>query len=434
MLEPSAERLVQETGDALRACGFTVDSLSQGLNEVTEALADLFVEHDPVRVEQLPLDVRDSVITSGLARVEGDFLVAPRDVRPYSDGSNDWFVVSDAGEPSANGPEHVLGVGHASLTLASLVPRVPVNRVLDLGTGSGVQALHLQTHASSVVGTDLSREALECAALTAALSGQRWDLRQGSLYEPVAGEKFDMIVTNPPFVISPQKQYTYRDAGFEGDAFVRAVVQQGAALLNDDGWLITLGNWLHGGRDWRERLIEWVAPTRCDAWVVQREVQSGQEYVTTWLEDASDSSLADQWREFFGEDERIGFGWIVLHKSGNESIRLEEIRQGVEHPMGPWVKDRFDALKLINDDVLNAPLIATEQQINDDVLTMVRGFHRSARVDALTGELLRRADGRPIGGLLAQIADEYQVGLDAESGVDLIQGLIDLGALRLSTD
>lgn len=434
MLEPSAERLVRETGDALRACGFTVDSLSQGLTEVTEALADLFVEHDPVRSAHIPNDVRDLVIRAGLAHLEGDFIVAPRDVRPYSDGAHDWFVVSDSGEPVANGQEHVLGVGHASLTLASLIPRIPVDRALDLGTGSGVQALHLGTHAANVVGTDLSVEALECAALTAALSGQRWGLKAGSLYEPVNGELFDMIVSNPPFVISPRKQYTYRDAGFERDSFVRNVVQQGADMLNEGGWLVTLGNWLHGSGDWRERLIEWVAPTGCDAWVVQREVQSADDYVATWLEDASDASLAQQWRDFFGPDERIGFGWIVLHKSGNQSIRLEEIRQGVEHPMGPWVKDRFDALSLINDEVLDLPLKAAPFVAQGDVITMAQGFHRSARLDELTLELLARADGRPIGVVLAELADEHQIGLDAESGIDLIGGLIDLGALRLSTD
>lgn len=434
MLDQDAERIARETGDALRACGFTVDSLSRGLTPTTQALADLLVEHDPVDVDQIPLDVRDLIIKSGLAQIDGQFITAPRDVRPYSDGGNDWFVVSDAGEPSHNGAEHVLGVGQASLTLASLVPRISVGRALDLGTGSGVQALHLWTHAREVIATDLSTQALECAALSAALSGQQWELRQGSLYQPVTDEGFDMIVSNPPFVISPQKQYTYRDAGFEGDSFVRSLVQQGADLLNEDGWLITLGNWLHGDRDWRERLIEWVAPTGCDAWVVQRDVQSAAEYVATWLADASDSSTAEQWQSSFGDNERIGFGWIVLHKSGSQSIRLEEIRQSVEHPMGPWVKDRFDALSLLDDDVLARPLVATAHERHNDSLTLRRGFHRSATIDAITAEILDAADGRAIGEVISSVAAAHQVAVDTESAIDAVHRLIDLGALRLSTD
>lgn len=433
LLSKSAERVTRETGDALRACGFTVGSISKGLTDLTSSLADLLVEHDPVHISEIPQELLSLLLESGLVRQEGQQLVAPRDVRPYTDGINEWFVVSDAGDPSENGQEHVLGVGHASLTLASLIPRIDVERALDLGTGSGIQALHLGTHAREVLGTDVSREALECAAFSAALSGQTWDLRHGSLYEPVVGERFDMIVSNPPFVISPQKQYTYRDAGFESDSFVQKLVRQGSDYLNDGGWLITLANWLHG-KDWRERLIEWVAPIGCDVWVVQRETQSADDYVNTWLEDAADRSMAEQWRGSFSADETIGFGWIILHNSGKRSIRLEEIRQGVEHPMGPWVKDRFDALQLMNDEVLSQPLVATSHLLTTDHLHLERGFRRSARLDDLTQELIGRADGRPIGQVIAALADEHGIGVDQESAIDLIQGLIDLGALRLSTE
>lgn len=81
-----------------------------------------------------------------------------------------------------------------------------------------MQSLHLARHAARIVGTDVNPRALELAALTAALNGADVDLREGSLYEPVAGELFHLIVSNPPFVMSPPRAeadtLAYREGNF----------------------------------------------------------------------------------------------------------------------------------------------------------------------------------------------------------------------------
>src|SRR5690606_16888635 len=97
-----------------------------------------------------------------------------------------------------------------------------VDSVLDLGTGCGIQAMHARRFARRVVATDISERALRYARLNAGLNGlDGIEFRLGSLYEPVAGERFDRIVTNPPFVITPRTPevpaYEYRDGGLEGD-------------------------------------------------------------------------------------------------------------------------------------------------------------------------------------------------------------------------
>ena len=74
------------------------------------------------------------------------------DVRPYADDTHDWWVLSDLtpgldGQNLRVGPDHVLGISSASTSLAQLTVREPVGRALDLGTGCGVQALHLAAHA-----------------------------------------------------------------------------------------------------------------------------------------------------------------------------------------------------------------------------------------------------------------------------------------------
>ncbi len=80
--------------------------------------------------------------------------------------------------------------------------------VLDLGTGSGCIALSLATEGrfSGIVATDVSADALEVARLNAARVGpaRAPEFRLGSLFQPVAGERFDVIVSNPPYIAVPE--------------------------------------------------------------------------------------------------------------------------------------------------------------------------------------------------------------------------------------
>lgn len=233
----------------------------------------------------------------GIVRRSGDRVVALVDVRPYADEEHDWWVLSDLtpgldGRCPRVGADHVLGVSPASTSLAQLTVREPVDRAFDLGTGCGVQALHLSTHARAVVATDVNDRALWMARLTAELNGlstTRLDLREGSLYEPVAGERFDLIVTNPPFVISPAtgERLVYRDSGLPGDEVVRRVVTGAPRHLRPGGRCQVLANWaIQHGRPWEERLAGWLSGSGCDVWAVQREVADPAEYVELWLKDA----------------------------------------------------------------------------------------------------------------------------------------------------
>jgi methylase of polypeptide subunit release factors len=138
-------------------------------------------------------------------------------------------------------------VGGASITPARCTIRTPVGRVLDVGTGCGVQALHASRHAGAVVATDLSSRALAFARLNLALNGVRADLRRGDLLEPAGAEGFDLVVSNPPFVITPRTpsvpEYTYRDAGLAGDDVVHRLVTGVGAVLGPGGAAQLLGNW-----------------------------------------------------------------------------------------------------------------------------------------------------------------------------------------------
>ena len=169
-----------------------------------DRLIETFLLADPIPDDALPGQVVEDLIALGMVRREGDRLIPLVDVHPYGEPDTDWYVVSDIGAPAT--PDHVLGLGGASLTLARITPRRDVGRVMDLGCGAGGQVLHAARHASRVVATDTNPRALALTALTAALSGigeEQLDLREGSLFAPVSDERFDLVVSNPPFVISP---------------------------------------------------------------------------------------------------------------------------------------------------------------------------------------------------------------------------------------
>jgi methylase of polypeptide subunit release factors len=391
----------------------------------------------------------------------GDEVRARLDVRPYGADEATWWVVSDLGADVRPGPlphDHVLGVGGASTTLAQSAVRPVVARAVDVGTGSGVQALHLSTHAATVVATDRNPRALRLAALTAALNERTWDLRLGSLYDPVRGdEPYDLVVSNPPFVVGPPRDdVAYRDSGLAGDDVTAALLRGAADVVADDGWVSLLGNWLHvaGGPDWRERVTSWV-PAGFDAWVVQREVQDPAEYVALWRRDAAqdrDGTPADAWLDWFAAAgvEAVGFGLVTLHRSGAATpvVVAEEARQPVTQPLGPHVTSWFDRQDWLraHPDLLSAHLSrAADLHLGQDavagangwevvtqVLRLDSGFRWQGEVDQLTVELVAGCDGRtPLRDVLALLAAAHGYREDELStgALPAVRHLIERGLL-----
>jgi methylase of polypeptide subunit release factors len=432
-------------------------------------------------------------ITGGLVAEDGtDGTVrALVDIRPYGEVGEpssshgptatiqsdvDWWLVSDLGAGLVTGrnapmrPDYVLGVGGASTTLAQLTVRQNVGRALDVGTGCGVQALHLARHAQQVTATDLNLRALDFARLTAVLSlgaeAERIELRGGSLFEPVAGEQYDLIVSNPPFVISPESaagegRFTYRDAGLPGDELCRRFLEQAPAHLAEDGYCHVLANWLHvDGQDWRERLAPWVRGTGCDAWVVQRELQDPAEYAELWLRDSGDHNSPryveryQAYLDYFAANriEGVAFGWIILKNTGTDqpTIRLEELTRQIEQPLGAYVPDWFarhtflaetDDEQLLGTVLQVGPGVVLEQTAEagdggwsptDTRLRQTRGLHASGEIDPVGIAVVGAADGeRPLGDLLDRIAGEFGIEPAAlrSGALDAVRALVEEGFL-----
>ena len=430
-------------------------------------LARLFLLADPVSADELadalPSLGLDGVRELGLAAgdVAGGTWQALLDVRPYSaldaTGAVSWWVVSDLGELATGGAldaGHVLGVGGASTTLSSLIPTSQARRVLDLGTGCGIQSLHASRHAGAIVATDISRRALDLAALTLRLNGLELgpggiDLRHGDLFAPVADERFDRIVSNPPFVITPRREgvplYEYRDGGRVGDGIVEEVVRGVAEHLELGGTAHLLGNWEYRdamGGDGLARVRRWVEESGLDAWIVERERQSPAQYAETWIRDGGTrvgspefEALAEEWLADFEARgvTGVGFGYVVLRRpldpAAPRLVRTERLLDALgatptgigDHLMAGFAA--HDAIAPLDDAALAelrlrvAPDVTEErhQWPGADGPTVMRlrqggGFARSIDADAALAGLVGASDGElSVGQLIGALAQLLEV-------------------------
>jgi SAM-dependent methyltransferase len=178
--------------------------------------------------------------------------------------------------------DFVLGAGGVTRRLADLTVRDPVASVLDLGAGAGVLAGLAAAHAVRVVATDINARAVSFSRFNAELNGlTHMECREGSLFDPVRGERFDLIVCNPPYVISPASTFVYRDGGTD---LCRTIVREAAGHLEPTGLLQMLVEWPEReGADWREEVTSWLDGAGCDAWLLRFYSEGAEAYATNWL-------------------------------------------------------------------------------------------------------------------------------------------------------
>ena len=272
---------VRRARQCLDEAGFTLDALTERLGvhafahlgqgelaplvratregDGLDTLLRLFVGGMPVslaaaRAALQPLAVEEWVAGGVLTADDAD--VSSRiAIRPVGGPSN-WLIAHDftRRHGTALPDDHVLGMSASTQALAGATIRREITSAFDLGTGCGVQALYASEHAARVVASDLNPRAGACATLTMELNDvTNVAVREGSLFEPVEGERFDLIVANPPFVISPSRRYLFRDNEMTVDEICRQLVRSAPSHLTDGGHCQLLASWAHvRGQDWRE--------------------------------------------------------------------------------------------------------------------------------------------------------------------------------------
>ena len=218
--------------------------------------------------------------------------------------------------------DHVVGLNPPALLLARLTVRRPVGAALDVGCGGGVQSLLAARHATRVVGVDLNPRAITFARFNARLNGvTNVEFREGDLFAPVSGERFELVICNPPYVISPETELLFRDGGRAGDSFSRGG-RAGGRLAPRAGRLRDGARQLGGARP--RALVGGcralgAGPGCCDAWLLRMDTKDTLSYAASWNRqpDAARYAAAlDRWLAYYDAHgiRAISMGAVILRK------------------------------------------------------------------------------------------------------------------------
>jgi methylase of polypeptide subunit release factors len=240
------------------------------------------------------------------------------------------LIAHDPDPPGGLPPDHIAGPTPAAETLAQVIVRRGVRTTLDLGTGSGILALVAARHSDRVVATDVSRHAIELAALNARLNDvTNIETREGSFFEPVRDSLFGLIVSNPPFVISPETGHVFRDSPLPRDEVSRLVVTEAAARLEEGGLAHVLCNWIvRSGDDWRTTVDAWVRGSGCDALLLHHGTEDPLSYAARWnvrlqqLFPERYPETLDRWLSYYETEgiEAIASGIVILRQIGRAHV------------------------------------------------------------------------------------------------------------------
>jgi Methyltransferase small domain len=449
------------TGDQLLARSPELPSYLRRLGDADElaVLLRLFLLGVPVtraRLDELVgtqllaglagagLLVQDAEVVHGAARL------VPHD---------ELLIASDHAGAAEAHADHVPGVHRPSVALAHLTVRGQGERALDLCTGNGIQAILLAAHAEHVVATDVNVRALAYAAFNAALNGAaNVETRPGSFFEPIEGEQFDLIVANPPYVVSPESTYLFRDGGMSGDAVSEHVVRATPAALAPGAFASVLIAWALDPDDPAERPQNWLEGSGCDAFLLHTSTDDPIETATVWNRDLLDrpesyAEALDRWLAYYRElgIEHLGYACLVLRKRGDGRdgwLEALQLPRAALRPAGRHVRQLFETHDRLSEIDSDTVLLDRRLRVVDDAvvtqdtrfaggrwhaenltLRLENGLPFSAELDPPTARLIRELDGtRTLSEALAAAVDSDAT---RQTGLSLARRMLEIGFLEL---
>ena len=411
----------------------------------------------------------DRWITAGLlAPADGGNAVTPQvKLLPI----NDLIVASDKPQRWTQDarPDFVMAPGITTMELAHAMLRRPSRRTLDLGTGCGILGLLSATHSQEVVATDTNARALDFVAFNARLNGiNHVDCRAGSLFEPVADkERFDLIISNPPFVISPTKRFEFRDAGMRGDEFCKMLIRAIPSHLAPGGFCQLTCNVAHRrNEDWKESLQGWFSGLGCDVVVWVERVEEASEYAMTWIVGTESHDLDkvpvlyQQWMDYFGEEKIEAVSYLLVTMRRNDAGRswthIADVIRTITAPCYEELLRTFafqDTCGQLRSDasLLDAfPRLAAGIHIQQEHtmgaesleavgtrLCKTGGSQYTIQVEPYIGSLAARFNGlRSVRDVLAEMARVFGQRVESlqDQGLAIVRSFLDLGILELPQD
>jgi len=418
----------QRLRDLLAAAGFLDESVLEaiGINDLPDLASDhpllldrtaggsalhtlirLFLMEMPVEADTFAQAIRpmaaDSWLQAGLVRRHGSQVTAALKLLPFRNLILAFDLPALLQTPQRS--RYVMGIGGSTITLSQLTIRRHCRQTLDLGCGCGVHAFLAAPHSSRVAAVDLNPRAVRLAAFNARLNNiSNVDCLEGDFFGPVAERQFDLIISNPPFVISPESRFIYRDAGLEADSVCRRIARQAPAFLTEGGFCQILCNWAEkDGGDWGQQLAQWFGGSNCDVWVMRSESLSPAAYGSKWIRhtEFSDgetgfSQRFHQWLDYY---ERLGIasfgaGLITMRRRSNGTnwFCADESPERMIGPCGEDVARGFalrDFLETVQED---AALLACRLRFSPD-LRLEQQFTPSAQGWQVSGSTIQLARG-----------------------------------------
>lgn len=389
-------------------------------------------------VEDLPTVTPEDLVDAGLIKVtrgRAHPLVAIDGIA--ADGDPIYLVADriPLGE-SAPDPGFVGGITPSLETIIRLVPRRARGRVLDAGCRSGALALLLSADRDAVVATEGAERAAGFARFNIAFNqATNIELRDGDLYDPVAGEEFDLVVSDRPRLIPLDR--AGEGLAAPADHVTGDAVAGAGARLRPGGWAVMTAQWtLEDGESVDDHVANWLAGAGCDALVIHQRSESPESHVAARLRQlgrlapAAASDLFNRWSEDLVAQKvtEVGTGVVVLRRRPEGQPWLT-VRTLPALPPGDltgalatlfhnqeWLSTRSESGRML-DEILRlpsgvllrpAPRVDNGRWVTDGVTAEAAGgLFTGGRLSDTAAAVLSRCEGR---NTLGQHFDEVYLG------------------------
>jgi predicted RNA methylase len=347
------------------------------------------------------------------------------------------FASDTTARSVSHSPDLVIWPNPTSRRLHQFTIRRPSSATLDLGTGCGIQAVSAARHSEQVTATDLNPRAAQFARFNAWLNGAaNIECLTGDTFQPVRDRKFDLIVANPPFFVTPSADQMYCENEMELDQYCRRIVREAPSYLNEGGFLQMVYEWVQvRGQSWQDRVREWLDGTGCDAWIFHTYASEAAAYAReriphTASTDAGPETLT-RWMEYYRQRgvEEIHGGIVAMRRrAGRNWVHIDEMPLVPNQPFGEAVSQAFACIDLLelhgsDEELLGARLgLSPDTQLDQQMrqsggrwqavgmtLRFTAGIPASMRLDPPVAEFVARLDGRQaLGELIGDMARQVR--------------------------
>jgi len=387
----------------------------------------------------VPPHLVSQMLACGMLVRDGDQLAAAVMLTPCEE----YLFAADPARTleSPDASDMVLWPNPSTRLLQMFTIRRPSQATLDLGAGCGILAVLASAHSHRVAATDLNPRAVKFVEFNAWFNAvQNVECLIGDTFEPVKDRTFDLIVSNPPFFVTPSSSQIYCENTMELDGYCRRLVREAPRYLNENGYLQMTFEWVKlRGQPWEDRLAEWFDEIGCDAWVLRSYARDAASYAAErigrmmpWSPQAADDRFAE-WVAYYHSRgvEEIHGGILAMRKrTGTNWLRIEEVASlDLSEPFGESILELFanqDALEThrsIEQMMAWKPRLAPDSQIEQHLqlvggdwvpssmqLRRPGGLPASMALQPQVADFLKRCDGsRAISELAQDLAAAVQV-------------------------